>query len=240
MRRSLALTLLIAAALAAGPAQGAARPAGGTWIGGVTLSEYWPVPERWFRGRLVSMPGVGGLHRVDWLYSGVGLLMEADGVGLDGKRYHVDSFGDERWVDARGEPTTATASGVWTRGDPAWCDGGWRNAAGAVTFPLETGGWAHGEGMASNLDCGVRFARGPSLPLRYYESVATDPSVIAKGSLIYIPAYRKVNGGWFVAADTGTGIIGRHIDVFRPPPRGPDAGRFLRNQRVRVIPPKRT
>jgi 3D (Asp-Asp-Asp) domain-containing protein len=63
--------------------------------------------------------------------------------------------------------------------------------------------------------------------------------VIPGGSRVYIPAYRHLNGGWFRAVDTGTSIIGRHIDVYRPAPKTPDGGRFLKHQRVLVIPPKR-
>jgi len=55
---------------------------------------------------------------------------------------------------------------------------------------------------------------------------------------VLIPAYRAVNGGWFVAQDTGGAIKARHIDVYRPPPDSPsDQGRDLRDQRVYVIPP---
>jgi 3D (Asp-Asp-Asp) domain-containing protein len=225
------------------PVQRAARaPAatGGHWLTGVAITEYWPVPESWFRGTLVRMPGIKGMHRVDWLYSGTGLLMEADGLGLDGKAYHVDSFGSSRWVNAKGQLTKPTKTGVWTNGDPAWRNGGWRNANGEVTFPLEAGGWSNGDGTYLKSVYGVKFARGPSLPLRYYHSVAIDPAVIPQGSRIYIPAYKsKPGGGWFVAADTGTGIIGRHIDVFRPPPANANGGLFLKHQHVLVIPPHR-
>jgi 3D (Asp-Asp-Asp) domain-containing protein len=143
-------------------------------------------------------------------------------------------------VNAQGQLTKPTKTGVWTNGDPAWRNGGWRNANGAVTFPLEAGGWSNGDGTYLKSVYGVKFAHGPSLPLRYYHSVATDPAVIPHGSRIYIPAYKgKPGGGWFVAADTGTGVIGRHIDVFRPPPANANAGQFLKNQRVLVIPPHR-
>jgi 3D (Asp-Asp-Asp) domain-containing protein len=212
-------------------------PARGHWLSGVTISEYWPVPEAWFRGALVSAPGLPGKHRVDWLYSGTGLVMEADGVTLDGERVHVDDFGKEQWVNARGQRTKPTPSGIWTHGDPAWRVGGWRNAAGAVTFPLQMGGWSNGPAVRYRPVPGVRLATGPSLPLTPYRSVAVDPRVIAAGSRIYIPAYRRVNGGWFIVQDTGSGIIGRHIDVFRLPPATPDGGRFLEHQRVFVVPP---
>ena len=58
------------------------------------------------------------------------------------------------------------------------------------------------------------------------------------GSHVYIPSYASINGGWFQAADTGGAIIGRHIDVFRPPPANPrDLGNFAAGQRVYIVPP---
>ena len=57
-------------------------------------------------------------------------------------------------------------------------------------------------------------------------------------SRLYIPAYRAIRGGWFVAQDTGGAIIARHVDVCRPPPASPaDGGRFLQDQRIYVVPP---
>jgi 3D (Asp-Asp-Asp) domain-containing protein len=201
---------------------------------GFAITEYWPVPEAWFKGKAIRAPGLTGLHRVDWLYSGTGLAVEADGIGLDGRRYHVENFGTERWVNPAGQATKPTNTGVWTRGDPAWrADGGWRDAAGAVTFPLAGGAWSHGPAAKFAGTPRMTFGPGPSRPLRYWESIATDPRVIPKGSRVYIPAYHR----WFVAEDTGSGIIGRHIDVFRPPPKTADGGRFLRNQRILVSPP---
>ena len=58
------------------------------------------------------------------------------------------------------------------------------------------------------------------------------------GSHVYIPSYASINGGWFQAADTGGAIVGRHIDVFRPPPANPrDLGNFATGQRVYIVPP---
>jgi 3D (Asp-Asp-Asp) domain-containing protein len=62
--------------------------------------------------------------------------------------------------------------------------------------------------------------------------------VIPKGSHVYIPSYASINGGWFEADDTGGAIIGRHIDVFRPPPADPrDQGNFASGQQVYIVPP---
>lgn len=87
-----------------------ARPPRGHRMSRVTLSDYRPVPEAWFRGRKVYAPGLSGLHRVDWVYSGSGLVMEADGLTPTGQPVHVDEFGHELWVNARGQPTQPTPS----------------------------------------------------------------------------------------------------------------------------------
>jgi 3D (Asp-Asp-Asp) domain-containing protein len=212
----------------------------GRWLSGVTITEYWPAPESWFVGQLVSAPGLSGKHRIDWLYSAMGVSMEGDGIGLDGRRYHIDSLGDGGWVTRSGV-STSPADG-WAAGPPYWRAGGyWRNRSGGVTFPLERGGWSAGIGRHYVPLNGVTFAPGPSLPLSYYQSIAVDPSVIPLGSRVYIPAYRHDgHGGWFVAQDTGGAIGGRHVDVYRTPPRNrSDDGQYLTGQRVFVIRPRR-
>lgn len=230
-----AIAALVLAGASAGSAQTPARLGTG-WHSGFTVSEYYPVPERWFRGALTSAPGLPGRHRVDWLYSGTGLVMEADGVGLDGRRYHLEG-GPRGWVNPAGRTTVASRSGIWSRGDPAWIDAGWRTRTGHVTFPLTRGGWSAGRAARFVRPRGVRFGTGPSLPLTYYRSVAVDPRVLRLGTRIYIPTYRGINGGWFRADDTGPAIIGRHVDVYRPAPATPDAARFFTGRRVYVLPP---
>lgn len=238
-RRLAALTLACAALLAAvAPATAAARKP--FWLRGVTITEYYPAPEEWFVGRPVSAPGLSGLHRIDWLYSGSGIAMEGDGLGLDGKRYHLDSVGSGGWVNAAGRRTRPGRHG-WSAGDPFWRAGGyWKNRKGAVTFPLSDGGWSHGKGRRYvTPPRGIAFGAGPSLQLRYWKSLATDPRVIPRGSRVFIPAYKKQTGGWFRAEDTGGAIIGKHVDVYRSPPLvGPEGAGFLTRQRVYVVPPK--
>jgi len=211
----------------------------GTWLHRVTITEYWPAPEAWFVGRLVSVPGLSSRHRIDWLYSAMGVSMEGEGLGLDGRMYHIDSLGDGGWVTASGQPTSP--SDGWAGGPPFWRAGGyWRNGAGGVTFPLQVGGWYNGGGRHYVSLPGVTFAPGPSLPLRFYQSIAVDPSVIPMGSRVYIPAYaHDGHGGWFIAQDTGGAITGHHVDVYRnPPPDSTDSGRYLSNQKLYVIPPR--
>ncbi len=241
LRLPSALVLGCVLATTAVPSTAAAPITQPRWLGGVEITEYFPVPERWFVGRRVRAPGLPGLHRVDWLYSARGLSMEGDGVGLDGRRYHIHGLGRGGWVNARGAPTKPTRrAGRWSNGRPFWRAGGfWRNADGVPTFRLADGGWHDGEGVRFvPPPNGISFARGPSRPLRFWRSVAVDPDVIPLGSRVYIPAYRHVRGGgWFRAQDVGGAIIGRHIDVFRPPPREPGGGEFLSDQRIYVIPP---
>jgi 3D (Asp-Asp-Asp) domain-containing protein len=208
------------------------------WLSGVTITEYYPAPERWFIGRRVGAPGLPGAHAADWLYSARGLAMEGEGVDLRGRPVHIAELGSTGWVNAAGQGTTPVCLGKWSRGFPVWLIGGWRTARGAVTFPLASGGWSNGRGVRRLQYGGVTFAPGPSLPLRYYHSIAVDPNLIPLGSRVYVPAYRQIGGGWFIAQDTGGAIVGRHIDVYRPAPASPmDEGRYMTAQRILVIPP---
>jgi 3D (Asp-Asp-Asp) domain-containing protein len=209
------------------------------WLTGVVITEYYPAPERWFVGRKVAAPGLPGKHAVDWLYSARGVAMEGDGVDANGRRVHIAELGTTGWVDFAGRATVPVCLGKWSAGSPVWLRGGWRNARGQVTFPLAAGGWANGQGMRVLDYGGVTFARGPSLPLRYYHSIAVDPRLIPLGSRVFIPAYRGLGGGWFIAQDTGGAIRGRHVDVYRPAPQSPaDQGRYMTDQRILVIPPR--
>jgi 3D (Asp-Asp-Asp) domain-containing protein len=212
----------------------------GHWLRGVAITEYWPAPEWWFVGRLVSAPGLRGKHRIDWLYSARGVSMEGDGVGLDGHRYHLENPGRGGWVTRAGHQTSP--SDGWAGGPPYWRAGGyWRNSHGGVTFPLGHGGWSAGAGRRYISLRGVTFASGPSLPLRFYQSIAVDPRVIPLGSRVYIPAYRHDgHGGWFIAQDTGGAINGNHVDVYRnPPARSTDTGHYLTGRRIYVIKPRK-
>jgi 3D (Asp-Asp-Asp) domain-containing protein len=219
--------------------RGRQSPSAGRWVSGVTITEYWPAPESWFVGQLVQAPGLAGRHRIDWLYSATGVSMQGEGIGLDGRVYHIDSLGSAGWVTQAGAPTSARSG--FSAGVPYWRAGGyWAGAAGAVTFPLQAGGWSDGVGSRYMPLTGVTFAAGPSLPLRYYRSIAVDPRVIALGSRVYVPAYRNDGyGGWFEAQDSGGAIVGKRIDVYRSPPPSPAVGgQYLVAQRVFVIAPQ--
>ena len=164
--------------------------------------------------------------------------MEGDGVDRSGRRDHIAQLGSTGWVNAAGRSTVPVCLGQWSDGSPAWLTGGWRNARGEVTFPLASGGWSNERGVRVRSYGGVTFAPEPSRPLRYYHSIAVDPRLIPLGSRVYVPAYRQLGGGWFMAQDTGGAIKGRHIDVYRPPPASrDDLGRYMTDQRILVIPP---
>ncbi len=88
------------------------KHAHGRWLSGVSITEYWPAPESWFVGRLVSAPGIPGLHRIDWLYSAAGLSMEGEGIGLDGQLYHLEAAGTGGWVTSAGKSTSPSTAGA--------------------------------------------------------------------------------------------------------------------------------
>ncbi len=69
------------------------------------------------------------------------------------------------------------------------------------------------------------FGRGARYYVLPFRSIAVDPTVIPYGSVLYIPDARgtrlilpdgrtATHDGYFFAADTGSAIIGNHIDVF--------------------------
>jgi 3D (Asp-Asp-Asp) domain-containing protein len=238
-RLSLLAGLSTVLALAPAAAAGAKPIAKARWLGGVQVTEYYPVPEAWFVGRRAAAPGLATKHRIDWLYSATGVSMQGTGLGLDGRLYHIDALGSGGWITDRARPSVPGRDG-WAGGPPFWRAGGyWLATDHHVTFPLEAGGWSDGRGKRYVPLPGVTFAQGESKPLRYYRSIAVDPRLIPLGSRIYIAAYRRTaGGGWFRADDVGGAIIGRHVDVYRSPPaRSDSAASSLAGARIYVIPP---
>src|SRR6266540_2673283 len=108
MRVPISLTgAALAAALLAVPLStaGKSREPKTRWIKNVTITEYYPAPERWFIWRKMKAPGLKGRHRVDWLYSSSGVVMEGDGQTLGGRRIHLATYGPKNWVAPDGKPT---------------------------------------------------------------------------------------------------------------------------------------
>ncbi len=154
-------------------------------------------------------------------------------------QYHIADSGAGGWLTAGGG--SGAKFGVGSDA-PFWRTGGfWRTGSGALTFPLANGGWSAGAGVRYvRPPAGISFAPGPSRPLAYLRSVAVDPQPDpARAATSTSPPTRSVNGGWFEADDTGGAIIGRHIDIFRPPPANPNAdqGDFATGQQVYIVPP---
>jgi len=208
------------------------------WVSDAVVTEYFPIRESWFSGRLVGARGLPGRHRVDWLHGPHGVAMNGEGLGRDGRYYHFAGSYDMDWVNAAGAVTRPCWNGRWTRGKPAWLAFGWRNRRGGVTYPLERGGWSDGRGVRyvpSPLPLEFRSGRSRRQP--FWHTVATEPRVIPRGSRVFIRAYCATPArGWFTARDTGGAIIGFHVDVYRPPPRTLEL-RSLRGQRIYVVPP---
>jgi len=239
-RLTLLFLALLSCALIAPQAAGASIKKTG-WVKDVTLTEYYPTPEKWFVGAKVNAPGLTDKHRADWLYSAYGLPMEGSGIGLDGRTYHYADGYDVPWVGKNGK----------NDGTYYWLDVGWRNKRGAVTFPLEGGGWSNGPEVKKRYESpkskGVRFqvVKWPigasGIKLKFWRSIAVDPDLIKFGSRVYVPAYRnKPGGGWFTAADTGGAIDGRHIDIYRSPPKKKSiGGNYYPSKRICVVPPKK-
>jgi hypothetical protein len=211
------------------------------WLTDVLITEYFPAPESWFNGRLVRAPGLAGVHRIDWLYSARGLAMQGEGIGADGRLYHFAGPYSLTWRNADGALTYPCAGnpGVWTNAAPAWIGPTPINRDDRVTYPLPNGAWSDGPPTrVAAASASARFAPGASLSLSYWHDAAVDPRMIPHGSSLFVPAYCDTpSRGWFIAADTGGAILGRHIDIYRSPPRIPWDDGVLRNQRIFVDPP---
>ncbi len=84
----------------------------------------------------------------------------------------------------------------------------------------------------------VRFATGPSRPLRFWRSIAVDVRSIPLGSRIFLEALCDTPAqGWATAADTGGAIRGRHLDLYVPAPAQPFGSlETLTDQRAYIVP----
>lgn len=178
------------------------------WLSSAYVTEYFPVRETWFTGRLVAANGIPGKHRSDWLYGPRGVAMNGEGLGRDGRYYRFAGPYDDGWVNAAGEHTSGCWTGHWSNGLPA-----------RVASPSR-----------------ARFTLGRS-SFPFWKTVAVDRHLVPTGSRVFIRRYCDTPAhGWFTALDTGGAIIGAHFDVYRAPPRKLVL-RSFRDQKVFVLPP---
>jgi 3D (Asp-Asp-Asp) domain-containing protein len=178
------------------------------WLSHAYVTEYFPVREAWFTGRLVAANGIGGRHRYDWLYGAHGVAMNGEGLGRDGRYYRFAGPYDDGWVNAAGRSTFGCWTGHWSAGLPA-----------RVAEPAR-----------------ARFSAGRST-FPFWKTVAVDRRLVPYGSRVFIPAYcRTPAHGWFTALDTGAAIVGAHFDVYRAPPKLLVL-RSFHDQKVYVVPP---
>jgi hypothetical protein len=211
------------------------------WISGAVVTEYYPIREAWFSGKLVPVPGLTGRHRVDWLYGAHGVAMNGEGIGVDGRFYHFAGPYSIGWVNGAGQSTLPCWNGSWTNGAAAWLAFGWRNQRAQITFPLVGGGWSNGPAVRYlPPPTGLRFGSGRSRQLPFWHAVAVDAKVVPLGSRVFIPAYCDTPArGWFRALDTGGAIIAFHFDIYRAPPPALQL-HSLHGQHVYVVPPGTT
>ena len=142
--------------------------------------------------------------------------MEGTGTDLAGDAIHYAGGSGGYWVNVNGARTDPGRNG-WSHGAPYWRDGGWRNAQGGVTFKHADGTWDNGPGVGKKKPYHDTFGTGPGVPVTPWHSIATDTSVLPRGTSVYVPSLATTPAhGCFRAEDTGGAIIGNHIDVLVP------------------------
>ncbi len=209
MLRRLAITIALVLAVAAPSASAA------TSLGDFQLTYYWFAAESGFVGAKVEAQGIAGTYREDFLYSARGVPMQGTGTADSTAHVHYAGTHGGYWVTKAGKKTVPNAGG-WSAGAPYWREGGWRTAAGAVTFQRPDGTWVNGAGV-TKLPYHDLFDTGVGTDVTEWKSIATDLRVIPRGTNVYVPQLAgSPSHGCFRADDTGGAIIGTHIDVFIP------------------------
>jgi 3D (Asp-Asp-Asp) domain-containing protein len=138
------------------------------------------------------------------------------------------------WRVRNGEPATNLERPTFPQSDDTWNnppsgvtivypqDFATNNADGVVVPVCDRPAVAAGAAYPGGHDWTWRgfpdsYGIGIGTPITEWKSLATDRSVLPKGSRVYIEALKDTPaGGCFVAEDTGGAIIGKHIDVFVP------------------------
>ena len=180
------------------------------------ITEYYPVPEKWFWARcLRPRPSRPASDRLVVL--GPRHLMEGDASTSTATRF--TSRGSLRgWVNRNGRRTELRTAVAWTTGCPYRAGGYWKSAAATLPFPLD-GRMVQGEGARYFDPPGGHVRSGMSRPLDALQEHRRDPPD-PMGSKVYIPQY-KDEGGWFKAADPAERSRAA-TDVFRSPPASLD------------------
>ena len=98
--------------------------------------------------------------------------MEGTGTAASGAHVHYAGTHGGYWVTKAGVKTVPGASG-WSNGAPYWRDGGWRTAAGGVTFQRADGTWVNGPAQ-TKLPYHDLFGPGEGTDVTEWLSIATD------------------------------------------------------------------
>jgi 3D (Asp-Asp-Asp) domain-containing protein len=148
---------------------------------------------------VINPPKISGAFYKKFLYSAKGVVMQGSGRAIDGRVIKYVNGGGG-WVNQEGQRTYLRNDYTWSNGPPYWI----ANEE-SVIF----------EELPENTYKGAYWDVYP------WYSIATDPTVIPPGTIVYIKeldGLRLSNGetlnGYFVAADTGGAIKGNRIDVF--------------------------
>ena len=173
-------------------------------------------PRRGSRGETrARRPASGSRHRVDWLYCGLGRRRwRATGprarrpTGATSTTLGHERLG-RRPTAQRTSPTAERGvDGLATAALAGQAPVGRNRRRGAVTFPLEGGGWSDWPRPCGTRRCwgvAVRAGRVAAASSPYRQRSRSTRSVIPRGQprLRSRPTAATVYGGWFVAQDTG-------------------------------------
>jgi len=148
---------------------------------------------------VIDPPKISGTFYKKFLYSAKGVVMQGSGRAIDGRVIKYVSGGGG-WVNQEGQRTYLRSDGTWSNGPPYWI----ANEESVIFEELPEDTY-----------------KGAYWDVYPWYSIATDPTVIPPGTIVYIKeldGLRLSNGetlnGYFVVADTGGGIEGKRIDVF--------------------------
>ena len=115
-------------------------------LGNLNLSYLIPAGEKTASAAKSAAPGLKNQNlQEDFLYGTNGVVARSVGVTRTGKT--IVALGGGWWVNAAGTKTMQRADGTWSKGAPAWRDGGWRTKRGRPTYKKPNGAWSAGVGV---------------------------------------------------------------------------------------------